>query len=86
MQERGVILDIRYNAHLADTFDMAAEVMVHYYRAFRAFMAQTRFVILERLLGHVEEVGVLELFEGLQCFDANQRGTGFVARSLFASY
>jgi gamma-butyrobetaine dioxygenase len=42
LDECGRTLDIRYNAHLADSFDMAAEAMIDYYRAFRVFMAQTR--------------------------------------------
>lgn len=34
--------EIRYNAHLAGIFDMPAEAMAPYYRAYRAFMAATR--------------------------------------------
>ncbi len=36
------IIEIRYNAHLAGIFDMPAEIMPGYYRAYRAFMAKTR--------------------------------------------
>lgn len=38
----GRVIEIRYNAHLAGIFDMAADVMPAYYRAYRAFMAKTR--------------------------------------------
>ena len=38
----GAVIEIRYNAHLAAIFDMPAEVMAEYYRAYRAFMARTR--------------------------------------------
>ncbi len=38
----GHVVEIRYNAHLAGVFDMPAEIMPDYYRAYRAFMAKTR--------------------------------------------
>jgi len=38
----GEVIEIRYNAHLAGIFDMPAEIMPDYYRAYRAFMAKTR--------------------------------------------
>lgn len=38
----GAVSEIRWNAHIAATFDMPAEVMPAYYRAYRAFMAMTR--------------------------------------------
>ncbi len=38
----GEVIEIRYNAHLAGIFDMPAEVMPAYYRAYRAYMAKTR--------------------------------------------
>ncbi len=38
----GDVIEIRFNAHLAGVFDMPAEVMPAYYRAYRAFMAKTR--------------------------------------------
>ena len=38
----GDVIEIRYNAHLAGIFDMPAEIMPDYYRAYRAFMAKTR--------------------------------------------
>lgn len=39
---KGEIIEIRYNAHLAGIFDMPADVMPAYYRAYRAYMAKTR--------------------------------------------
>lgn len=38
----GAVREIKWNAHLAGTFDMAPEEMPAYYRAYRAFMARTR--------------------------------------------
>lgn len=38
----GEVIEIRYNAHLAGIFDMSANIMPDYYRAYRAFMAKTR--------------------------------------------
>jgi gamma-butyrobetaine dioxygenase len=38
----GGLTEIRYNAHLADIFDMPPEGLAAYYRAYRAFMAGTR--------------------------------------------
>ncbi|WP_424930271.1 TauD/TfdA family dioxygenase [Amaricoccus tamworthensis] len=38
----GEVIEIRYNAHLAGIFDMPADVMPAYYRAYRAYMARTR--------------------------------------------
>lgn len=39
---KGEVIEIRYNAHLAGIFDMSAEIMPAYYRAYRAYMAKTR--------------------------------------------
>lgn len=39
---RGNVIEIRYNAHLAGIFDMPADQMPAYYRAYRAYMAKTR--------------------------------------------
>jgi gamma-butyrobetaine dioxygenase len=36
------VIEVRYNAHIAGMFDMAAEIMPAYYRAYRAYMARTR--------------------------------------------
>lgn len=42
LAQDGSVHEIKWNAHLAGVFDMAAEVMPAYYRAYRAFMALTR--------------------------------------------
>jgi gamma-butyrobetaine dioxygenase len=38
----GAVTELRYNAHIAGIFDMPAEVMPAYYRAYRALMTLTR--------------------------------------------
>lgn len=38
----GQVTEIRYNAHIAGVFDMHADIMPHYYRAYRAYMSKTR--------------------------------------------
>jgi gamma-butyrobetaine dioxygenase len=38
----GNVIEIRYNAHLAGIFDMSADIMPAYYRAYRTYMAKTR--------------------------------------------
>jgi len=38
----GQLIEIRYNAHLAGVFDMDADTMPAFYRAYRAYMAKTR--------------------------------------------
>lgn len=42
LDRSGAVIEIRYNAHLAGIFDMPADIMPAYYRAYRAFMAKTR--------------------------------------------
>lgn len=42
LDRSGAVIEIRYNAHLAGIFDMPAEIMADYYRAYRAYMARTR--------------------------------------------
>lgn len=42
LDRHGAVSEIRWNAHIAATFDMPAEVMPAYYRAYRTFMAMTR--------------------------------------------
>ncbi|MDX5593461.1 TauD/TfdA family dioxygenase [Pseudovibrio sp. SPO723] len=41
-REDGQVSEVCYNAHIAGTFDLPAEQMRGYYRAYRAFMAKTR--------------------------------------------
>ena len=42
LDRQGKVCEIRWNAHIAATFDMPADVMPGYYRAYRTFMAMTR--------------------------------------------
>ncbi len=42
LDRQDAVIEIRYNAHIAGIFDMPAEIMPHYYRAYRAFMVKTR--------------------------------------------
>jgi gamma-butyrobetaine dioxygenase len=42
LDERGRVFDVRYSAHLMASFDMEAELMDRFYRAYRTFMALTR--------------------------------------------
>ncbi|MFM9937584.1 MAG: TauD/TfdA family dioxygenase [Novosphingobium sp.] len=42
LDQQGRVSEIRYNAHIAAMFDMPAEIMPRYYRAYRAMMAKTR--------------------------------------------
>lgn len=42
LDRAGQVSEIRWNAHIAAVFDMPAEIMPDYYRAYRAFMAMTR--------------------------------------------
>lgn len=42
LDERGNVFDIRFSPHLMDAFDMEADRMLAYYRAYRRFMAETR--------------------------------------------
>ncbi len=42
LDDGGAVTEICWNAHLADVFDMPAESLAEYYRAYRAFMAATR--------------------------------------------
>lgn len=38
----GRVIELRWNAHIADVFDMGPDVLPAYYRAYRAYMALTR--------------------------------------------
>ncbi len=42
LDRSGAVTELRYNAHIAGIFDMPAEIMADYYRAYRALMARTR--------------------------------------------
>lgn len=42
VNREGAVTELRYNAHIAGKFDMPAEMMPAYYRAYRALMVKTR--------------------------------------------
>ncbi len=42
LDTQGTLREIKWNAHIAGMFDMPADEMAAYYRAYRAFMAKTR--------------------------------------------
>ncbi|MEM8825081.1 MAG: TauD/TfdA family dioxygenase [Pseudomonadota bacterium] len=42
LDEAGQVVELRWNAHIADVFDMGPDVLSAYYRAYRAYMALTR--------------------------------------------
>lgn len=42
LDRAGTVSEIRWNAHIAATFDMPAEIIPAYYRAYRTVMAMTR--------------------------------------------
>lgn len=72
------VIEIRYNAHLAGIFDMSAEVMPAYYRAYRAYMAKTRDpkyrLTLKLKAGEMVVFDNRRVLHGRQSFDPS---TGF---------
>ncbi len=42
LNAEGAVTELRYNAHIADQFDMDAGILPAYYRAYRTLMAMTR--------------------------------------------
>ena len=71
-------VEIRYNAHIAAVFDMPADIMPAYYRAYRAFMARTRrpeyLVKLKLAGGEMVVFDNRRILHGRDAFDPN---TGF---------
>jgi gamma-butyrobetaine dioxygenase len=69
----GAVHEIKWNAHLAGVFDMPAEVMEDYYRAYRAFMALTRdasFHLTQKLkAGEMVVFDNRRVLHGRQAFD-----------------
>jgi gamma-butyrobetaine dioxygenase len=74
----GEPVEIRYNAHIAAVFDMPADIMPAYYRAWRAFMARTRqeryIVALRLAAGEMVVFDNRRVLHGREAFDPN---TGF---------
>ncbi len=71
-------MEIRYNAHIAAVFDMPAEVLPAYYRAWRAIMARTRqaryIVSLKLAAGEMVVFDNRRVLHGREAFDPT---TGF---------
>ena len=78
LNRSGDPVEIRYNAHIAAVFDMPADLMPAYYRAYRAFMARTRqseyLVTLKLAAGEMVVFDNRRILHGRDAFDPN---TGF---------
>ena len=78
LDHAGDVSELSWSVHLTDTFDMAPDVLVPYYRAYRAFMALTRdpaFQVTLRLNGG--DMAVFDnrrVLHGRESFDPS---TGF---------
>jgi gamma-butyrobetaine dioxygenase len=74
----GEPVEIRYNAHIAAVFDMPADVLPSYYRAWRAIMARTRqpryIVALKLAAGEMVVFDNRRILHGREAFDPT---TGF---------
>lgn len=74
----GEPVEIRYNAHIAAIFDMPADIMPAYYRAWRAIMARTRqdryIVALKLAAGEMVVFDNRRILHGREAFDP---ATGF---------
>lgn len=74
----GDVIEIRYNAHLAGVFDMPADIMPAYYRAYRAYMSKTRDakyrITLKLKAGEMVVFDNRRILHGRQSFDPS---TGF---------
>jgi gamma-butyrobetaine dioxygenase len=78
LDSAGEPVEIRYNAHIAAVFDMPAEVLPAYYRAWRAIMARTRqdryIVALKLAAGEMVVFDNRRVLHGREAFDPT---TGF---------
>ena len=78
LDSAGEPVEIRYNAHIAGVFDMSAEVLPAYYRAWRAIMARTRqeryIVSLKLAAGEMVVFDNRRVLHGREAFDPT---TGF---------
>ena len=74
----GEPVEIRYNAHIAAVFDMPADVLPAYYRAYRSIMARTRqdryIVALKLAAGEMVVFDNRRVLHGREAFDPT---TGF---------
>jgi len=78
LDRSGAVIEIRYNAHLAGIFDMPADIMADYYRAYRAYMARTRdpryHLTLKLKAGEMVVFDNRRILHGREAFDPT---TGF---------
>ena len=78
VDEDGSVGEIRFNAHLADIFDLPTEVMADYYRAYRLFMTMSRddayLVTLKLGAGEMVVFDNRRVLHGRDAFDPS---TGF---------
>jgi gamma-butyrobetaine dioxygenase len=78
LSRAGDPVEIRFNAHIAAVFDMPADLMPYFYRAYRAFMARTRqsryLVTLKLAAGEMVVFDNRRILHGRDAFDPN---TGF---------
>ncbi|MEP2715196.1 TauD/TfdA family dioxygenase [Pseudophaeobacter sp.] len=78
LNEAGEVIEICFNAHLADIFDLAPSLMTRYYRAYRQFMIMTRsadYLVTLKLKGG--EMVVFDNRRVLHGRDAFDPQTGF---------
>jgi len=67
----GRLAEIRYNAHIAAAFDMPADIMAGYYRAYRTYMERTRrqdYVVSLKL-----EAGEMVVFDNRRILHGRER-------------
>ncbi|WP_136444083.1 TauD/TfdA family dioxygenase [Pacificoceanicola onchidii] len=73
--ENGAVIEICFNAHLADFLDIAPELMPRYYRAYQLFMAKTRdpkyILHLKLAAGEMVVFDNRRVLHGRSAFDPN---------------
>lgn len=78
LDEQGQVIEICFNAHLADILDLAPDLMSRYYRAYRQFMIMTRssdyLVTLKLKGGEMVVFDNRRVLHGREAFDPQ---TGF---------
>lgn len=78
LDEDGTVIEICFNAHLADIFDLEPALMTRYYRAYRKYMAMTRsedyLVTLKLKGGEMVVFDNRRVLHGREAFDPQ---TGF---------
>ena len=78
LDENGQVIEICFNAHIADVLDLEPSLMVRYYRAYRQFMIMTRdpnyLVTLKLKAGEMVVFDNRRVLHGREAFDPQ---TGF---------